>query len=621
MGLSCRRLVGPLAGIGLSLLAGLTSLAGARDETAKPERPRLAVLVVFDQMRGEYLTRWQELFIDDGFKRLQREGAWFENCHYPYANTMTAAGHASLATGCSPDRHGIIGNDWYDRSAAAVVGAVDSDRDQPVPPPLDPSAKVRGSAPLWRRQPTVGDALHKATAGKAKVVSLSIKDRAAILLAALRAQICYWFSTHAGAFVTSTHYRDRLHPWVAEFNERHLPERWFGSDWTRLRPKLDYARFSGPDDVPAEGDGYKQGRTFPHPTTGGLSKAGKAFYGALTNTPYGNELLLAFAKRAIEAERLGQGETPDLLLLSFSSNDLIGHVWGPDSQEVLDVTLRSDLIVKGLLDYLDAKVGRGRYLLVLSADHGVCPLPEVARAEGKDAGRVWPDVLVSDASAYLNETFAKNGEKLVWFEAAVTPWLYLNRGAVRSLGLEVAQVEETLARWLAKQPGIQAAFTRTRLSAGPIKDDPVAERVRLSFDSERSGDVYVLVKPYYLLSPPLSPKLAYRTTHGTPHLYDTHVPLLVYGPGVRPGIRRDAVTPQAAAAILARGLGIELPPGANVRVPQGLWKWPPDACGGAPQGHTALTCLFARLLNSSHGLTDRRPPCPCDAYPALLCLP
>jgi hypothetical protein len=554
-----------------TVLAALAFTAPAQVAPAPGEWPRLAVLVVFDQLRGDYLSRWQALFGDGGFKRLQQEGAWFTNCHYPYANTMTASGHASLVTGCSPDRHGIVGNDWYDRATAAVISAVRSDR-YPQVPPLKDAKNPEGAAPVLRRQSTVGDSLHKATAGKAKVVSLSIKDRAAIFLAALRAQACYWFSTSTGAFVTSTYYRDRLHSWVEDFNNRRPADRWFGKDWSRLKPDLDYVRFSGPDDVAAEGDGYAQGRTFPHPTTGGQTKAGKAYFGALTNSPYGNELLLDFAVRALDAEKLGQGPVPDLLLLSFSSNDLIGHAYGPDSQEVLDVTLRSDQIIKRLLATLDARVGRGRYLVVLSADHGICPLPEVSRAQGKDAGRVPPDLLTTKASAFLNDTFAKNGQKLVWVEAADGPWVYLNRGAIQASGLEAAKVEATLAGWLAGQPGIQAAYTRTQLSDPAIRKDPLGEKIRRSFYPERCGDVYVVLRPYYLMSPPLSPKVVMRTTHGTPHPYDTHVPLLVYGPGVRPGVHPGDVTPQAAAAILARGLGVPPPEGAEAAVPEGLWK-------------------------------------------------
>jgi hypothetical protein len=535
-------------------------------------KPRLAVLIVFDQLRGDYPARWQELFVKDGFRRFQTEGAWFQNCHYPYSDTITAPGHASVATGCSPHKHGIIANDWYDRVSGQRITSVQSERHGPIPPPAG-GTRLPGVAPLRRRQPTIGDSLHAATKGKGRVVSLSIKDRAAILLAALRAQICCWFSTTTGMFMTSTYYSDRLPGFVADFNRTRLADQWFETSWTRLHGQLDYARYSGPDDDSAEGTGYEQGVTFPHPLNGGQKKISPSYYKALTTAPQGNELLLALAKKAIDAEQLGQREDPDLLCLSFSCNDTVGHCWGPDSQEVLDLTLRTDLLIKELLDHLDARVGKGKYIVVISADHGVCPIPEVAQRQGKKAGRVPPSLLTSQAAAFLDGKFAKNGAKLPWIEETAGTWIYLNQGLLREQGLDAAVVEKALADWLAAQPGIQAAYTRSQLRKGPLTNDPLHEAVRLSFHAECSGDVTVVLQPYHLLSPPLSSKMtAYRTSHGSPHPYDTHVPLLVYGAGVRAGVRQERVTPQTAAVILARGLGMEPPSGAEVAVPDHLFQ-------------------------------------------------
>jgi predicted AlkP superfamily pyrophosphatase or phosphodiesterase len=554
----------------LVLLAGSLSCGGrtpAPKATASTGKARLAVLVVFDQMRGDYLGRWEKLFGEGGFRRLMTEGAWFNNCHYPYAFTFTAPGHASLVTGTSPYKHGIIGNDWYDRERVEIISAVQSKKSKQVPAPPE----IPGTSPFRRRQLSVGDILVGTSKGQSKVVSLSIKDRAAMLLAALRA-LCYWFSTSTGAFVTSTYYEDSLRPWVAEFNRGQMAEQWFGKEWTRLLPDIDYAKYSSPADNPFGGTGIAQGRSFPHRLDGGAEKITRAYYQAMINSPHGSDLLLALAKKAIEEESLGQNEAPDLLCLSFSSPDLVGHCWGPDSQEVLDITLHSDRIVKELLETLDAKVGKGNYLLVLSADHGICPIPEAARAQGKDAGRVSPQLLTGDAQAFLNETFTK-GQKLPWIEEVVGNHIYLNRGLLREQGLESSRVEKALADWLVKQPGILGAYTRAQLNKGPIAGDPIGESVRLSFYPEASGDVLVVLKPYYLLSPPISPKLAaYRTTHGSPHPYDTHVPLVVYGPGVRAGIRGERITPQAAAAILSRGLGINPPPGAEAPLPKGLFE-------------------------------------------------
>jgi predicted AlkP superfamily pyrophosphatase or phosphodiesterase len=539
----------------------------------KAAKPKLAVIVVIDQLRGDYLEKWRDLFGEGGFKRLQTEGAWFTNCHYPYADTLTAPGHTSLVTGTSPYKHGIIDNDWYDRLSGEVVASIQSDRYEPVPPPKPAGGtkerkRILGASPLRRREETIGDVLSRATKRKAKIGSLSIKDRAAILLAALRAQFVYWFSSSAGGFVTSTYYTDTLHPWVKDFNKKAPQDQWFGNDWTLFRANLDYAKYSGPDNIAFEGTGFAQGRVFPHPMKGGLDKAGKSYYEAMTNSPRGNELLLALAKTAIKAEKMGQGDETDLLSLSFSSNDLIGHCWGPDSQEVLDVTLRTDALLKQLLDFLDAEVGKGQYFLVLSADHGICPIPEVAKAEGKDAGRVSADALLHGGQAYLQAMFVKDGKPRPWIDKMSGSWFYFNKGVLRELGLSFSRAEQALADWLSKQPGVEAAFTRSHLEGKSKLADPIAESVRLSFFPESSGDVKVLLKPYHLFSVNLTKSPAYATTHGSPYSYDTHVPLLAYGPGIRPGTHNERVTPQTLATVLARGLHLPLPAAAEAPLPK-----------------------------------------------------
>jgi Type I phosphodiesterase / nucleotide pyrophosphatase len=366
--------------------------------------------------------------------------------------------------------------------------------------------------------------------------------------------------------VTSTYYRDAVHPWVAAFNKEHLVDQWYGKDWTRFRPKLDYDKLVGPDDVAGEGKGYGQGRTFPHPTDGGKNKIGKDYYEAIYNSPFGNELLLALAKKVIDAEQLGKHDVPDLLALSFSCNDPIGHNWGPDSQEVLDVTLRTDRVVKELLDYLDAKVGKGKYVLVMSADHGVCPLPEVSKAQGKDAGRLIPETLKKEANDFLREKFGEKDEKMQCVEAFMEGMFYLNRAWLKARQLDQSKVEEVLAAWLVKRQGVQAAYTRTQLMGNLAADDEIGQRVKKSFYSNRSGDILLVVKPFFLIS-----KYATGTTHGTPHPYDTHVPLLAMGPGIKPGVRTDRVTPQAGVAILSRALGVKPPAAAEAPVPEKLF--------------------------------------------------
>lgn len=555
------RSLGILLGVvGLACL-GFRAAGPVGDDSAPAGRPALAVVVIFDQMRGDYLPRWQELFGDGGFRRLLTEGASFPNCHYPYSCTVTGSGHASLLTGCCPNRHGIVGNDWYDRKEARSAYCAATDRYELVPRIESLiGKKVQAGTPDRLLAPTLADALKSATGGRAKVVNLSLKDRSSVLPGGRRPDACYWFESTTGQAVTSTYYRDVPHAWVARFNAERFIDRWAGHDWTRLRPDLDYVRYSGPDDSPGEGIGVLQGRTFPHPIGTTLPLPGKIYHEAMANSPFGNDVLLELTRRAIDAEQLGKDDIPDLLTVSFSSNDLIGHTWGPDSQEVLDVTLRSDLIVRDLLTFLDDRVGRGRYVLALSADHGVCPLPEVLQAQGKDAERIVTPFWDKRLEAHLTETFGKpDNHKGLWLEAYSHPWFYLEPRS--SSNPPAARVEQTAADWFRAQPEILTAYTRTQLLHGLPPDDVIGQRVRRSFHPERCGDVIIVTKPYYL------PSGSYLTgtTHGTPHAYDTHVPLVVYGPGIRAGSFSQAVTPQAIAAILAHCL--EIPPPACVDAP------------------------------------------------------
>jgi hypothetical protein len=324
---------------------------------------------------------------------------------------------------------------------------------------------------------------------------------------------------------------------------------------------------AGPDDVKGEGTGAKQGRTFPHPLNGGLDKPGQTSYEALYTSPFASELLLLVAKRAIDAEKLGTHESPDMLTVSFSSNDSIGHAWGPDSQEVMDMTLRSDLIVEELLEYLDTNVGRGKYILAISADHGVCPIPEVAITQGKDAGRVFTKELGANANRFLEAEFGKSAtDKPRWIEAILNGWIYLNQRTLQEEGVPPGKAQQALGEWLRKQTGIAKAYTSEQIKTGIANDDLIGQRVRRSYFAERCGDVLRVLKPYWLLG-----DYTTGTTHGSPYEYDSHVPLLVYGPRIIPGIRSERVSPTAIGPIFSRSLGAKPPANSNTPVPEGLF--------------------------------------------------
>lgn len=566
----------PVAAL-LLAVAGTAHYFVSREPAPEPELPtapgRLAVLVVFDQMRGDFADRWRGLLSPNGFERVRREGAWYSNCHYPYAVTTTGPGHASLLTGAAPDVHGIVNNNWVEKGAAYYCAA--SARYELVPPipvlPLEPKEKpperLAGN-PDFLLAETVGDVL-KAQVPGAKVFGLSLKDRSAILTTGKRPDGAYWFY---GAFGTSTYYADRARPWVRAFNASKRADRWFGTNWTRLRDEAVYTQALGADTVPGEGKGVAQGGAFPHPTTGGRPRLSHKYYEAVANSPFGNDLLLDFAKTCITSERLGTRGTRDLLVISFSSNDLIQHTWGPDSHEALDVTLRSDLIVADLLAFLDEKIGKDRYMMAISADHGSCPLPEVARAQkvAPGAARVDTGELLKALNEHMSAKYPKSrgadGKAATWVQASF-PWLAPSAAAVKASGRTTAQVAEEVARFLETQPNVARAFTRTEIEQpAAAGDHALLAQVRKSYYAPRCGDVFVALQPYCVPSKKLDP----GTTHGSPYAYDTHVPFWVIGDDV-PALESDEpTTPQALARVFAKWLDVRPPKGASFPAPSAL---------------------------------------------------
>ncbi len=536
---------------------------------------RLVVVVVFDQFRGDYLARWGEHFGPDGFERLKREGVWYADAHLPYACTSTGPGHASIATGAPPSAHGIVENDWYDRKAAARVYCAQPERAyERVPPLLVGGQPARGTGsgfgPDRVLVETLADRLRNATGGKGRVVVLSIKDRSVAMMAGKQPDAAYCFDTRDGRFHTGSNYRAQMHPWVEEFNASGAVNRWVGQKWTRLRPDAEfYDTHAGPDDAAKEGFGANQGRVFPHPM-GDEPTAGPRYYAAVETSPFGNELLLELAKKAVTAEKLGHSEAADLLCLSFSSNDLVGHQWGPDSHEVLDITLRSDRLMADLLGFLDSTVGKGRHVVVVTADHGICPIPEQKKLPL--AERVPLNALLSQLPAALDEVFGPAPTGLTrWLEldgkdaAAVWPWVYLNHAAIRARGADLEKVSDFAAQWLGNRHNSQlVAFTRRQIESGTLPPGagpelrPLLEQVKLAYRPDRCGDVLVVSQPGVQVTTYDS-----GTSHGSPHPYDTHVPVLAAGFGVPALGKQDRrASALVVAPIAAKALGIDPPAGA-----------------------------------------------------------
>lgn len=535
-----------------------------------PARGKLVVLLVFDQMRGDYLDRWQPLFGTDGFRKLEADGVRFSDAHLPYAAASTAPGHASIATGAPPAVHGIVENDWYDRKQGRKVYCAYGDRPyERVPRNPDAGSRtteIIGMAPDRLLAPTVADALRAATGGKGRAVSLALKDRAAVLMGGKEPAACYCFDTDTGQFHTSAYYRERPHSWVERFNRTNAADRWFGQAWTRFGDAATYDRLAGPDDAPGEYAGSR-GAAFPHPLSLNQREPNGRYYGALESSPFANELLWELAKVAIEEEHLGRGDAPDLLMLGFSANDVIGHAWGPDSHEVLDVTVRSDRLVAAVLAHLTATLGPDHFAVIVTADHGVCPLPEHAVKEHPAAERFEFGSEYGALGAALDAAFGRHeGGPGKWVERVDPPWIYLDRKAAVGRDLPAEELERYAARWVGNRPRSVAAFARHQI-AGPPLADPLGRMVQLSFHPDRCGDVCVVTKPYTLWTG----KTLTGTNHGTPHAYDTHVPILALGAGVpKLGRRTGRVSSLLVAPIVCRALGIDPPVGAAEPLPEGF---------------------------------------------------
>jgi predicted AlkP superfamily pyrophosphatase or phosphodiesterase len=514
----------------------------AAQKENKPRKVRLVLGIVIDQFRYDYLTRFEDLFGSGGFKRLLSDGAVFTNANYIYIPTVTAPGHATFMSGSVPALHGIIGNDWFDREAGKTVTSIS-----------DSSVKLLGGQSEEPASPsrligsTVGDQLRLSNNGQSKVVGIAFKDRAAILPVGKHPNGAYWFGSTSGTFVSSTYYFPDLPGWAREFNQNNRPDKYFGARWDRLLPEIAYQR-SLPDDSPYEKS--PRGNTFPHIINGGESKPGKLFYEHFRESPFANEYTAAFAKAAIEGEKLGQDDYPDLLTVSFSANDPVGHSFGPYSQEVEDITLRTDRILSDLFSYIDQKIGLENTIIVLTADHGVAPIPEHAQDIGLGGGRFSSSALTGAIKTALDKGFGANA---AWIRATVNSNVYFDYDVIERQKVHREEVERVGCEAALKFPGVGQCYTRTQLLWGPLPPGGYSAQAARGFNAERSGDLVIVVKPFYLQ------RTEYGSSHSTPYSYDTHVPVIFYGADVAAGSYANPSSPSDIAPTLSTLLKIEPP--------------------------------------------------------------
>ena len=536
--------------------------------TGVASRPRLVLLIVVDQFRYDYLERFGDLFVAGGLSRLLRDGASWSEANYDHVPTYTAPGHATTMTGTWPAENGIIANDWYDRDAKKIVSNVsdpDDKQDAPKYQLFGGGPKERASSPRRLLASTLGDELRVATNDRAKVIGISVKDRAAILPAGRHATAAYWFSTLTGNMVSTSYYFPQLPAWVSKFNQARRVDELMGKQWTRLlASEAEYLKRAGADAPPWEkfGTATDADVSFPHT----INKAASGeIYGPLDVSPFSNDLLLEFAEQAITSEELGQDADTDVLTLSFSANDYVGHYYGPYSQEMMDITLRVDRQIAALLDFVNQRIGLQNALVVFTADHGVAPIPEHAAALGLPGERVANKQVLDAVRAAIRQRYGRKGDAPDKTDGYVLSLsngnIYFDRDALRRDGINSEEIERVAGDAALQVGGIGRYFTRTQLQQAAIPpDDPVARRVLHGFNARRSGDVILITEPYKYLDTTIP------ATHGSPYTYDTHVPLIIMGRGVAPGLYHQAATPADIAPTLASILGVQAPSNATGRV-------------------------------------------------------
>lgn len=539
-------------------LAWLGLSAGLLAAPAATAAPALVVVITVDQFRSDYLARFGDHFGAGGLRLLMEQGAIFSDCRYQHAVTKTAAGHAVVLTGVHADVHGIINNAWVDRATMKRVNCVEDDQvqilgraDEPGGARLPGATVPLGASPRRLLATTVGDELKLTRGGRPKVIGISSKDRSAILLAGKLADAAYWMDK--GRIVTSSHYMKELPDWVRAFNAAGRVDSFFGRTWDRILPAAAYDAVQGPDDAPGESAEFGLGRTFPRTVNGGADKLSPAFYDAFEVSPFKSEVLIDFARAAVEHENLGRRGVTDLLCLSFSVNDSIGHNYGPDSHEVMDITLRTDRLLAAFLRFLDGRIGLRNCLIVFTADHGIAPLPErvLAARPGVSAGRVDNVRLLKTAEAALDRAFGALGDSRHWLLVDESSLLFF-RDVLREKKVAPPAAERIVRAALLTLDFVEAVYTRTELEEGRAVGEYAAAMQR-SFHRERSGDLMYQVKPYWV-----DRKIG--TNHGAPYRYDVQVPLLWLGQGVKPGVYPQRVGVDDVAPTLAHLLGLPAPP-------------------------------------------------------------
>lgn len=515
--------------------------------------PKLVLLISIDQGRADYIDRFSENYLPaksgktlGGLRWMRETGVSYTDAHHHHVPTFTAVGHSILMTGSVPALAGIVGNDWWDRTTGKVHYSTEDDGYKTVGGTMG----AQSARPL--KVTTVGDELKMATNGRSKVVGISFKDRASILMAGHAADQVVWFDYGAGNFVTSTYFADKLPKWADDYNKSRAMDAYLGKRWTPSMPESAY--------VNARNAPHEKGEkmfSHMHPT-----QKSSNYYSSVVASADGQNAIFDLTEKAIEAEKLGQHETPDVLVLNLASNDYVGHSWGPNSPEVMDIWAVTDKRLSRLFNFLDKNIPGGidRVAITISADHGVSAIPsEMADVYKIGAGRVSGSGILAAVEKALDEKYGDVKWALDYNGANI----YLDHAAMDAKGLNREEVEETAAKAAMTVPGVYQAFSRTAVLQGRLPQMPYREWVTNGLHPQYGGDVVVVDAPNQIETG------ATGTTHGSAWSYDTHVPILTHWAGQAPRrVARRAYTHDIASTLCTL-LGIEYPSG-NVGEP--LWE-------------------------------------------------
>jgi predicted AlkP superfamily pyrophosphatase or phosphodiesterase len=480
------------------------------------KKPRLVVGIIVDQMRNDYIYRYWDRFSSGGFKRLVGEGFYFRNAHYNYVPTYTGPGHSSVYTGASPRVHGIIGNDWYVKKSGSWTNCI---HDTTVKT-IGAEGKTGQASPKNQLSSTIGDEL-KISQPQSKVFAVALKDRSAILPAGHAADGAFWYDDVSGNFISSSFYTKSLPDWLNAFNAQKLTATYLAQNWNTLYPISTYSR-SLPDENRYEGAVFNNKKVFPYDLTAFIEKKQ---WSIIKLTPYGNTITKDIAIKCIEGEKLGADDECDLLSISFSSPDIVGHTFGPRSVEIEDVYLRLDQDISALLSYLDTHVGKGNYSVFLTADHGAADVPNHLKDHQVPAGYVNEKKMFKDIRNFFQANY---GDSML-MTGFSNNQVYLNEPRIYELKQSKQEVEERLCGFLLSLNGVAEAYPSSVIRNGSFPETDLRYLIQNGYNHLLSGNVCFIYKPSWM------DYAETGTTHGEGYNYDTHVPVIFFGSGVRKG--------------------------------------------------------------------------------------